>query len=93
MTKQIDKLNWQQLLKSGDRIFIGSHAATPTALIDNLISNAIKFSNKAEVVHIEMRKQGGELMLQVVDQAKQASKACLTCLVQWYCKTDRTARV
>ncbi|WP_372625613.1 GNAT family N-acetyltransferase [Arsukibacterium sp.] len=33
-------LNWQQLLKSGNRIFIGSHAAVPTALIDDLISHA-----------------------------------------------------
>ncbi|KKO48373.1 4-hydroxybutyrate CoA-transferase [Arsukibacterium sp. MJ3] len=33
-------LNWQQLLKSGNRIFIGSHAAVPVALIDNLINNA-----------------------------------------------------
>lgn len=40
MSKTAVKLNWQQLLKSGDRIFIGSHAATPTALIDDLISNA-----------------------------------------------------
>ena len=40
MSKAIDKLNWQQLLKSGDRIFIGSHAATPTRLIDDLITNA-----------------------------------------------------
>lgn len=34
------QLNWQQLLKSGNRIFIGSHAAVPTALIDDLIANA-----------------------------------------------------
>ncbi|SNY54619.1 Acyl-CoA hydrolase [Arsukibacterium tuosuense] len=33
-------LNWQQLLKSGNRIFIGSHAAVPTALIDDLINHA-----------------------------------------------------
>lgn len=33
----------------------------------NLISNAIKFSNKAEEVHIELRKQGCEMVLQVVD--------------------------
>ncbi|WP_166839012.1 bifunctional acetyl-CoA hydrolase/transferase family protein/GNAT family N-acetyltransferase [Rheinheimera pleomorphica] len=40
MSKSTDTLNWQQLLKSGDRIFIGSHAATPTRLIDDLITNA-----------------------------------------------------
>tara|TARA_R110002126_G_scaffold16527_27_gene66074 strand:- start:1674 stop:3521 length:1848 start_codon:yes stop_codon:yes gene_type:complete len=33
-------LNWQQLLQSGNRIFIGSHAAVPTALIDDLINHA-----------------------------------------------------
>ncbi|WP_019677086.1 bifunctional acetyl-CoA hydrolase/transferase family protein/GNAT family N-acetyltransferase [Arsukibacterium perlucidum] len=33
-------LNWQKLLKSGNRIFIGSHAAVPTALIDDLINHA-----------------------------------------------------
>ncbi|MDX1677925.1 GNAT family N-acetyltransferase [Arsukibacterium sp.] len=33
-------LNWQQLLNSGNRIFIGSHAAVPTALIDDLINHA-----------------------------------------------------
>ncbi len=33
-------LNWQQLLKSGNRIFIGSHAAVPTSLIDDLINHA-----------------------------------------------------
>ena len=36
MSKTIDTLNWQQLLKSGDRIFIGSHAATPTRLFASL---------------------------------------------------------
>lgn len=34
----------------------------------NLISNAIKFSNKSEVVQIDLFKQGGELMLRVIDQ-------------------------
>lgn len=33
----------------------------------NLISNAIKFSNKTGVVQIEMSKQGCEMVLQVVD--------------------------
>ncbi len=34
----------------------------------NLISNAIKFSNKGDVVNITMVHQGGELKLQVVDK-------------------------
>ena len=34
----------------------------------NLISNAVKFSSKSEVVQIDLFKQGGELMLRVIDQ-------------------------
>jgi len=45
------KLNWQQLLKSGDRIFIGSHASTPAALIDDLIANA-KQLHDIEIVQV-----------------------------------------
>lgn len=44
-------LNWQQLLKSGDRIFIGSHAAAPAQLIDNLIANA-KQLHDIEIVQV-----------------------------------------
>lgn len=44
-------LNWQQLLKSGDRIFIGSHAAVPTALIDDLIANS-KQLHDIEIVQV-----------------------------------------
>jgi len=44
-------LNWQQLLKSGDRIFIGSHAGTPAALIDDLIANA-KQLHDIEIVQV-----------------------------------------
>ncbi|WP_445768027.1 GNAT family N-acetyltransferase [Rheinheimera sp.] len=51
MSKSTDTLNWQQLLKSGDRIFIGSHAATPTRLIDDLISNA-KQLHDIEIVQV-----------------------------------------
>ena len=51
MSKSIDTLNWQQLLKSGDRIFIGSHAATPTRLIDDLITNA-KQLHDIEIVQV-----------------------------------------
>ncbi|WP_215395813.1 GNAT family N-acetyltransferase [Rheinheimera oceanensis] len=51
MAKAPATLNWQQLLKSGDRIFIGSHAATPTALIDHLISNA-KQLHDIEIVQV-----------------------------------------
>ena len=32
--------DWQTLLKSGNRIFIGSNAAVPNALIDDLIANS-----------------------------------------------------
>jgi acyl-CoA hydrolase/RimJ/RimL family protein N-acetyltransferase len=34
------QLDWSKILKSGQRIFIGSHAAVPTALIDDLIAHA-----------------------------------------------------
>lgn len=33
-------LDWSKILKSGQRLFIGSHAAVPTALIDDLIEHA-----------------------------------------------------
>ncbi|KUM54366.1 bifunctional acetyl-CoA hydrolase/transferase family protein/GNAT family N-acetyltransferase [Rheinheimera sp. EpRS3] len=51
MAKAPAKLNWQQLLKSGDRIFIGSHAGTPAALIDDLIANA-KQLHDIEIVQV-----------------------------------------
>ena len=34
-----DKLDWAKILKSGQRIFIGSHAAVPLALMDDLVAN------------------------------------------------------
>ena len=36
------KVKWEQFLKSGNRIFIGSNAAVPNALIDDLIANSAK---------------------------------------------------
>ena len=51
MSTATNSLNWQQLLKSGDRIFIGSHAATPTRLIDDLIANA-KQLHDIEIVQV-----------------------------------------
>lgn len=43
--------DWQTLLKSGNRIFLGSHAAVPNALIDDLIASA-QGLHDIEVVHI-----------------------------------------
>jgi len=43
-------VNWQNYIKSGDRIFIGSNAAVPNALIDNLIANSNKLHD-IETVH------------------------------------------
>ncbi|MCP4288138.1 MAG: GNAT family N-acetyltransferase [Gammaproteobacteria bacterium] len=43
--------NWRQLVESGDRIFIGSNAAVPNALIQNLIDNA-RDLHDIETVHI-----------------------------------------
>lgn len=45
------KTRWQDYLKSGDRIFIGSNAAVPNALIDDLISNSAQLHD-IEAVHI-----------------------------------------
>ncbi len=44
--------DWASILKSGNRIFIGSNAAVPNALIDDLIENS-KQLNDIEVVHIQ----------------------------------------
>lgn len=46
------ELEWSNLLKSGNRIFIGSNAAVPNALIDDLITNANQLHD-IEVVHIQ----------------------------------------
>lgn len=43
--------DWPTLLKSGNRIYIGSNAAVPNALIDDLISHA-KGLHDIELVHI-----------------------------------------
>lgn len=43
--------DWQKLIKSGDRIFIGSNAAVPNVLIQDLIDNAGQLHD-IEVVHI-----------------------------------------
>lgn len=34
-----DKLDWSKILKSGQRIFVGSHAAVPVALMDDLVAH------------------------------------------------------
>lgn len=49
---QRHNLDWRDLLKSGNRIFIGSNAAVPNALIDDLIANANQLHD-IEVVHIQ----------------------------------------
>jgi acyl-CoA hydrolase/RimJ/RimL family protein N-acetyltransferase len=45
------RIDWQKYIKSGDRIFIGSNAAVPNALIDDLIDNSDNLHD-IEVVHI-----------------------------------------
>ncbi|WP_444995133.1 GNAT family N-acetyltransferase [Aliikangiella sp. IMCC44359] len=42
---------WNEILKSGNRIFIGSNAAVPNQLIENLINHSENFHD-IEVVHI-----------------------------------------
>jgi len=46
-----NNVNWRDYLKSGSRIFIGSNAAVPNALIDNLIANSDGLHD-IETVHI-----------------------------------------
>jgi len=46
-----DSINCDNYLKSGNRIFIGSGAAVPNALIDNLIANSNQLHD-IETVHI-----------------------------------------
>ncbi|WP_419572263.1 GNAT family N-acetyltransferase [Rheinheimera sp.] len=40
MAKKTNSLPWQDLLQSGNRIFIGSHAAAPQALLADLMAHA-----------------------------------------------------
>ena len=42
---------WKNLLESGNRIFVGSNAAVPNALMNNLIENS-QGLHDIEVVHI-----------------------------------------
>ncbi len=53
LTKTSDTrpIHWDQILKSGGRIFIGSNAAVPNGLIEDLIANSANFHD-IEVVHI-----------------------------------------
>lgn len=44
-------VDWHSMIKSGDRVFIGSNAAVPNALIDSLIDDAEDIKD-LEVVHI-----------------------------------------
>ena len=46
-----DKLDWAKILKSGQRIFIGSHAAVPLALMDDLVAHT-KDLHDIEVVQL-----------------------------------------
>ncbi len=46
----IKSINWSKLLKSGDRIFVGSSAAVPQALVSHLIENSRNLHD-IEVVH------------------------------------------
>ncbi|MBA3987954.1 MAG: 4-hydroxybutyrate CoA-transferase [Idiomarina sp.] len=48
---ETQQLDWSKILKSGQRIFIGSHAAVPVALIDDLVANS-KGLHDIEVVQV-----------------------------------------
>ena len=47
-----NQIDWKLFLKSRDRIFIGSNAAVPNALMDQLIDEQASALNDIEVVHI-----------------------------------------
>ena len=47
-----NQIDWKHFLKSGDRIFIGSNAAVPNGLMDQLIDEQASALNDIEVVHI-----------------------------------------
>jgi acyl-CoA hydrolase/GNAT superfamily N-acetyltransferase len=49
--KEKSAIDWSKYLKSGNRIFIGSNAAVPNALIDDLIANSAGLHD-IEAVHI-----------------------------------------
>lgn len=51
MVKTQKSLQWTDILSSGNRIFIGSNAAVPAALVDDLIDNSAGFTD-IELVHI-----------------------------------------
>lgn len=44
-------IQWRDILKSGSRIFIGSHAAVPEALIDDLMANR-RYLRDIEIVQV-----------------------------------------
>jgi acyl-CoA hydrolase/GNAT superfamily N-acetyltransferase len=44
-------IDWGQLVKSGDRLFVGSNAAVPNALLHHLVDNARNLHD-VELVHI-----------------------------------------
>ena len=46
-----NEVDWASLLKSGDRIFLGSNAAVPNALMNSLIDDAPQIKD-LEIVHI-----------------------------------------
>lgn len=50
-SKLFKKIDWHQYIKSGDRVFIGSNAAVPNALIDSLIDDG-KGIEDVELTHI-----------------------------------------
>lgn len=51
LSQYTNKVEWSELIKSGDRVFIGSNAAVPNALIDSLIDDAPSIRD-LEMVHI-----------------------------------------
>ena len=62
-------LNWNKLLQSGNRIFIGSNAAVPNGLINNLIENSA-FPLSRDKMQRRCR-HGGVFFLSSFDDSKK----------------------
>ena len=74
---------------------IGVLRADPVRLqqmISNLLGNAIKFSEKGGVVHIELRRDGQTAVVTVTDQGRGIDPSILPLLFERFWQEDTTSR-
>jgi signal transduction histidine kinase/CheY-like chemotaxis protein len=65
----------------------------PTRLkqvIDNLIDNAVKFSPTGQAVHVELRQEGQQIVLQVIDKGDGIEPGLLPLLFEPFIQADRS---